>query len=263
MKMVLSLKKNVGDAQMIPYIRRSKILEILHAKEIVFFEEIAERVNVSLATVRRDLKMLEEEGQVEILSGGAVKIVINIPEKSLAEKMTINKEEKMQIGLYASTKVNDGQFIFIGPGTTENTMIKHLAGKNITVVTNGAFHILELLKYQIQTILLGGEVLVDLGVVVGPTAIKQVQDMNFDKCFIGASGIIPGGSISTSTIDVAEINKIVLKNSAEAYIISDSTKIGKRSRYTFGQLEEKWKLITTSKVDKKYHNDSRFILSDI
>ncbi|WZL81327.1 DeoR/GlpR family DNA-binding transcription regulator [Vallitaleaceae bacterium 9-2] len=248
---------------MIPYVRRSKVLEFMHTKDIVFFEEIADRVGVSLATVRRDLKTLEEEGQVEILTGGAAKIMVNIPEKSLAEKMTLNKEEKMQIGSYAATKVGDGQFIFLGPGTTEDMMIKHLAGKNVTVVTNGAFHIQELLKYQINTIILGGEVMLDIGVVIGPTVIRQISCMNFDKCFIGASGVIPGGSITTSSVEVAEVNKIALKNSAEAYIIADSTKLGKRSRYTFGQLDNDWRLITTSHIDKIYHHDPRFIFADI
>jgi DeoR family fructose operon transcriptional repressor len=235
----------------------------MHTKDIVFFEEIAERVGVSLATVRRDLKTLEEEGQIEILTGGAAKIIVNIPEKSLAEKMTLNKEEKMQIGSYAATKVGDGQFIFIGPGTTEDMMIKHLVGKNVTVVTNGAFHIQELLKHQINTIILGGEVMLDIGVVIGPSVINQIATMNFDKCFIGASGVIPGGSISTSSAEVAEVNKIALKNSTEAYIIADSTKIGKRSRYTFGELNNEQKLITTTKIDKTYHHDPRFIFADI
>ncbi len=248
---------------MIPYVRRSKVLEFMHTKDIVFFEEIAERVGVSLATVRRDLKTLEEEGQIEILTGGAAKIIVNIPEKSLAEKMTLNKEEKMQIGSYAATKVGDGQFIFIGPGTTEDMMIKHLVGKNVTVVTNGAFHIQELLKHQINTIILGGEVMLDIGVVIGPSVINQIATMNFDKCFIGASGVIPGGSISTSSAEVAEVNKIALKNSTEAYIIADSTKIGKRSRYTFGELNNEQKLITTTKIDKTYHHDPRFIFADI
>ncbi len=248
---------------MIPYIRRSKVLEFMHAKEIVFFEEISDYVGVSLATVRRDLKTLEEEGQVEILSGGAAKIKVNIPEKSLSEKMTLNKKEKMQIGSYAATKVSDGQFIFIGPGTTENMMIKHLEGKNVTVVTNGAFHLQELLKYQINTIILGGEVMLDIGVVIGPMVIRQISCMNFDKCFIGASGVIPGGSITTSSVEVAEVNKIALNNSKESFIIADSIKIGKCSRYTFGQLDNDWHIITTSKIDKAYHNDSRFILADI
>lgn len=248
---------------MIPYVRRSKVLEFMHTKDIIFLEEIAKVAGVSMATVRRDLKTLEEEGHIEILSGGAAKIRMNVSEKSLTEKMTLNKDEKFQIGSYAATMVSDGSFIFIGPGTTEDAMIRHLAGKNVTVVTNGAFHIQELMKYQINTIMLGGEVLLDIGVVIGPTVIKQISNMNFDKCFIGASGVVPGGHVTTSSIDVAEVNKIALKNSAESYIIADSSKINKRSRYTFAQLDNTRRLITTSKVNKTYHNDPRFILADI
>lgn len=248
---------------MIPYVRRSRILEMMHSKNLVYFEEISEHVGVSLATVRRDLKTLEEEGQIELLSGGAAKICISIPEKSLAEKMNINRDEKEQIGSYAGTMVSDGQFIYIGPGTTENAMIKHLAGKNVTVVTNGAFHIQELMKYQIESIILGGKIMLDIGVVIGPTAIKQISDMNFDKCFIGASGVLLGSSITTSSLEVAEINKVALRNTKEKYIIADSTKIGKQSRYTYAQLDETQKIITTSKVGKKFYDDNRFIIADL
>jgi len=247
---------------MIPYVRRSKILEFMHTKDIVFFEEISEVVGVSLATARRDLKTLEDEGHVELLSGGAAKIRMNIAEKSLTEKMTLNEDEKNHIGSYAATMVSDGQFIFIGPGTTEHTMIKYLAGKNVTVVTNGAFHIQELMKHQINSIILGGNVRLDIGVVVGPTVIDQISNMNFDKCFIGTSGVIPGGNITTSSIEVAEVNKIALKNSKESYIVADSSKIGISSRYTFGKLDDSKELISTSRVDKKYHNDPRFIIAD-
>lgn len=255
-------KKAKGLLKMIPYVRRSRILEMMHSKDIVYFEEIAEHVGVSLATVRRDLKTLEEEGQVELLSGGAAKIAVSVAEKSLAEKVNINRDEKEEIGSYAATMVNDGQFIFIGPGTTENTMIKHLAGKNVTVVTNGAFHIQELLKYQISCIILGGRIMTDIGVVVGPSAINQISEMNFDKCFVGASGIILGSSITTSSLEVAEINKVALRNTREKYIIADSTKIGMQSRYTFAQFDERQKLITTSRVGKQFYDDKRFIIAD-
>ncbi len=247
---------------MIPYMRRSKILEFMHTKDIVFFEELAEEVGVSLATVRRDLKTLEEEGHIEMLTGGAAKIRMNIAEKSLTEKLTLNADEKNQIGSYAATMVSDGQFIFIGPGTTENAMIKYLAGKNVTVVTNGAFHIQELMKYQIKSIILGGNIMLDIGVVIGPTVIQQISNMNFDRCFVGTSGVVPGGNITTSSIEVAEVNKIALKNSAESYIVADSTKIGISSRYTFGKLDDSKELISTSKVDKNYHDDPRFIIAD-
>jgi DeoR family fructose operon transcriptional repressor len=55
-----------GGCKMIPYVRRSKILEMMHSKKIVYFEEISEQVGVSMATVRRDLKTLEEEGQLDL-----------------------------------------------------------------------------------------------------------------------------------------------------------------------------------------------------
>lgn len=245
---------------MIPYVRRNSILELMHSKDIVYLEEIVKHTNVSLATVRRDLKTLSEEGQIELLSGGAAKIVMNVAEKSLVEKINLSKEEKEVIGSYAATLVNDGQFIFIGPGTTENNMIKHLAGKNVTVVTNGAFHIQELLKYKINTILLGGNMVKEIGVLVGPTVLSQISFMNFDKCFIGASGIMPKGNITTSNMDVAEINKVAIKNSKEVFFVADSTKLGKTSRYTFAQLEETYKLITTKEVEKRFIDDKKFII---
>lgn len=247
---------------MVPYARRRIILELMHSKDLVHLDEIKEYLNVSIATVRRDLKILSEEGQIELLSGGAAKIVVNIAEKSLSEKINLNKEEKERIGSYLATLVNDGQFIFIGPGTTENHMIKHLEGKNVTVVTNGAFHIQELIKYRINSILLGGRIINDIAVLVGPAAINQAMKMNFDKCFIGASGITLERGLSTSNIDVAEINKIVIKNSNEVFYFGDSTKLGKNSRYIFAQLEEDYKLITTNKASQQFKDDSKVIVID-
>jgi DeoR family fructose operon transcriptional repressor len=248
--------------QMIPYTRRKIILELLHSKEIVYLDEIKNKTNVSIATVRRDVKTLATEGQVEILSGGAVKLVINIAEKSLEEKINLNKEEKEIIGRYVATLVGDGQFIFIGPGTTENHIIKHLKGKNVTVVTNGAFHITEFIKYKINSILLGGNLLTDIAVLVGPTAMNQVANMNFDKCFIGASGITFDRGVSTSNIEVAEINRLVIERSEEVYFIGDSTKLGKNSRYTFAQINEEQKLITTKKAHVKASYAKEVILID-
>lgn len=237
---------------MLPYERRKKILELLHQNDMVYLEEFQNVTNVSAATIRRDLKNLEADGQVEILSGGAAKLVVNIPEKSLSEKINLNSEQKELIASYASTMVKDGGFIFLGPGTTENHIIKHLEGKDVTVVTNGAFHIDELLKYNIKTFLLGGEVKMDIAVLVGPTPITQCKSINFDQCFIGASGVSLERGLSTSNLDVAELNKLVIKNSEEVIFMFDSTKVDVNSRYSFAKLEQANKLITTQDIKDKY-----------
>lgn len=246
---------------MIPYIRRKKILELLYTKDVVYLEDLVENLNVSLATVRRDLRVLEEEGQIDILQGGAARIRKNVAERSLAEKVGLNKEEKEKIGEYAATLVKDGDFIFIGPGTTEHWIIKHLEGKDITVVTNGSYHIDELRRYNINTIILGGEVKNEIAVICGPSTINQINDMSFDMAFIGASGYTLNQGPSTSDLNVAEVNRVAIKNSNAVYIILDATKLGKTSRFLFSNNKGvEYNVITTDQADEMYKTDSKFLI---
>lgn len=246
---------------MIPYVRRKSILEYLHTKDVVYLEELVAYIGVSLATVRRDLKALEEEGKIDILKGGAARIRKNVAERSLTEKLELNKEEKELIGGYAATLINDGDFVFMGPGTTEHWIIKHLVGKDVTVVTNGAYHIDELRKYDISHVVLGGEVKNKIAVICGPSTINQVKDMSFDVSFIGASGFTLSQGASTSDLGVAEVNRIALQNSNKVYLIMDSTKLGATSRYIFANnVDHDYNVITTDKCGPEYAKDKRFIV---
>ena len=79
---------------MIPYIRRNRILEMLHEKDIIYLDELVKEISVSDATIRRDLKTLSEEGQIDLLTGGAAKIRVNSGERPLDERVNINREDK-------------------------------------------------------------------------------------------------------------------------------------------------------------------------
>ncbi|MDC7127001.1 MAG: DeoR/GlpR family DNA-binding transcription regulator [Spirochaetales bacterium] len=237
---------------MIPYMRRKKILELLHTKEFVYLDELVEYTGVSLATVRRDLKLFEEEGQVEFLQGGAAKIKVDVAERNVKEKLVINQDMKEIAAGYAATLVNDGQFIYIGPGTTEHWMFQGLGGKDVTVVTNGALHIDTIIENKINAKFLGGDLLNDISVVVGYDAIKQIEKMNFDKCFIGVSGFTIDRGASTSQYGVAEINKLAISRSKKSYLLLDSTKVGKNSKYTFASPEVFDSIIIAGPVSSEY-----------
>ena len=161
--------------------------------------------------------------------------------------MNINRAEKEIIGKYAASLVRDGDFIFIGPGTTENMMIKHLENKQVTVVTNGAFHIPLLIEKKIDAIILGGRIINSIAALSGQSAIDQVKKMHFDKCFIGGTGISTNGVMTTSDENVAMINSQAAENSNEIYFLADSGKVGKESRFEFARLEKHHTLITTKK----------------
>lgn len=230
---------------MIPFMRRQRILDLLNEKDIVYIEDVVKETNVSDATVRRDMKILYEEGHIDLLTGGAAKLRMQFGEKPLHERVLINKEEKEKIGHYAATLVNNGDFIFIGPGTTENTMIPYLAGKNITLVTNGAFHIQACIEHQIDTIILGGRIINSIAVLSGLSAIEQVKNMHFNKCFIGCSGITYEGRLTTSDENVANVNREAINNSNDVFFMADSSKLGKASRFEFALMQPDHNFITT------------------
>ena len=223
---------------MIPYVRRKKIIEYLENQEIVYIVDLAKYAKTSEATIRRDLKLLEEEGRIEMLQGGAAKLVEHEREKSLNERMNFKKEEKSKLGSYAATLVSQGEFIFIGPGTTENWMLKHLVGKGVTVVTNGIFHIEKLMNFDIDLILIGGKVNKADRLVSCETSTEQIKKMNFDKCFLGGLGISEEKGVSTSSSSLASFNKEVMNRSEKSILLVDSTKFEKKARYKFADVDD-------------------------
>ena len=246
---------------MIPFVRRQKILEILHKSEVAYLDELIKETGASEATIRRDLKTLNEEDQIDLLLGGAAKIRVHLSEEPLNKRVFTNKEEKELIGKYAATLINDGDFIYIGPGTTENTIIQHLAEKNVTVVTTGTFHINALIENKIDCIILGGRMIHSIAVLSGPMAIEQVKNMHFDKCFIGCSGLSFEGKLTTSDENVAAMNKEVIKTAKTVYFLADSTKFGKANRFEFAATQNDHYLITTKKQDE-FIGECKLIITD-
>ncbi len=239
---------------MIPYLRRKKLIEYIERKEIAYISNLAKHANTSEATIRRDLKSLEEEGIIEILQGGAAKFIENEGVKTANERMDYKKEEKSKLGAYGATLVSHGEFIFIGPGTTENWMIKHLVGKEVTVVTNGIIHIEKLLNHGIDVILVGGKLNRKNWFVSCEIAMNQIEDMNFDKCFLGGLGISEEKGVSTSTSSLANFNKKIMKRSKKNILLVDSTKLGKISRYSFGEIDEFDRILCIGDVYSKLEN---------
>ncbi|XMB67006.1 DeoR/GlpR family DNA-binding transcription regulator [Mycoplasmatota bacterium zrk1] len=233
---------------MIPYIRRKKLLEYLEKSEVAYLHDLANETGASEATIRRDLKSLEKEGRINILQGGAAMLVVNEKEKSAIERMDYKKTEKSKLGAYAATLISKGDFIFLGAGTTENWIIDHIRNKDVTVVTNGVVHLSKLAEFNIDTILIGGKVRSDFGVISCDSAIEQIKRMNFDKCFLGGLGISEERGVSTSGAALAQINKMVIESSKESYLLVDSTKYNKVARYSFSQLEDFTNVICIGEV---------------
>jgi len=209
---------------MIPYIRRQNIISELENAEVIYVEELAKNLNISVSTIRRDLKTLVDEGQIVSLRGGGVKLKTGSYEIPLQTKQLLNNEKKHKIAEYAASLVMPGDIIYVDSGTTTLYMIKYLKKKKITVVTSNTQAINEIIDSNITGIILGGEINKNLGSVSGPITEKLLLNMFFDKAFLGASGYSVLGGINTMDVKESTKKELVKNNSKITYVLVDSSK---------------------------------------
>jgi DeoR family transcriptional regulator, fructose operon transcriptional repressor len=215
----------------IPYVRRKHILDLVTENEIITLEELQKHlIMVSMSTIRRDVLYLQKQNLVQMLRGGAVKLDTKEEvEQPLTEKLQINLSAKARIAQYAAKLVHEGDTIYIDSGTTAAFMVDYLADRNITIVTSSLQVIADANKMKANILILGGEINKTIGSVSGPITDRQLEDIYFDKAFIGASGFSTISGINTFDIREASKKRIVQKNSKVTYVLVDSSKAGKNA----------------------------------
>ena len=218
---------------------------------IITVNEIINKLNVSDMTIRRDLDELDKAGKVVRIHGGAQSISYSInQELSHSEKQTLQIEEKRKIVELASTYINDGDTIFLGPGTTIELLAHFLINKRIRIVTNN-YPAFEILKQSdsVNIILTGGDFRKNTGALVGPITNANLKRINFTKSFISANGI-HNESICTYNIEEGEAQEIALNNSRTKYLLLDNKKLNKDDFYVFYNLHDIDYLITDHSINK-------------
>lgn len=212
--------------------RHQLILTLLKDKDVIRIHELVEATGASESTIRRDLSELEEMHALRRVHGGAASIQNKIEEPTILEKAVKHEKEKMAIAKFAASLVNERDSIFIDAGTTTFHMIPFLP-ENIIVVTNGVDLALQLMKRQLKTILVGGELKAATLSLVGRDAVRSISQYRFDKCFLGMNGIDKVHGLTTPDPEEAYVKQLVLQYSDQSFILCDSNKF---SRVTFAKV---------------------------
>ena len=229
--------------------RLHKIVEMVNTQGIITVNEIINKLDVSDMTIRRDLDELDKAGKIVRIHGGAQSMSYSInQELSHSEKQELQIEEKRKIVQLASTYINDGDTIFLGPGTTIELLAEAMEFKHLRIVTNNypAFEILKQ-SNSVNIILTGGDFRKNTGALVGPITNANLKRINFTKSFISANGI-HNESICTYNIEEGEAQEIALNNSRTKYL--DNKKLNKDDFYVFYNLHDIDYLITDHSINK-------------
>ena len=155
---------------MIPYERQLQILQYLETKEVASIEDFMNLFDsVSESTIRRDLKALEDEGQVLLLRGGGARLKMESYEAPVDTKKNKQVAAKETIAKYAAGLVEDGDSIYLDSGSTTLEMVKYLKNKKITIVTTNALIYPELQGTHLKVYVLGGELNISTASIFGTT----------------------------------------------------------------------------------------------
>lgn len=233
------------------YERWKAILACIEKEGERSVEQLAIDLDVSVATVRRDITSLLKEDVLIRTRGGVKPKMIEADEPSMHTKNLQNTDSKIRIAKLAASLVHDGDFICMDSGTTNLQMIQFLDQSHLTVVTNGTWHAQLLSEKGHHVFLLGGDFKPKTYASTGIKALELLDSFNFDACFVGANGVSESRGFTTHEMNEGEVKRRMILRSKRRYILADSTKMNKEYFITFCDLNSAI-LITDKKVEFNY-----------
>lgn len=227
--------------------RQQEILRLLQEKVQLSVEELAEKLNVSDITIRRDLQRFEDQGLIERFYGGARYIKGKIETESFEQKPY--NSTKKNIARRAAGLVRAQDMVFINSGSTAFLLLNYLADENVTILTNNGRSIFKKASSKATVVLSGGEIFEKKKSLVGDFAINSFSKARANICFLGVGGISKNG-ITTVALPETAINRVILeRTTGSRIVVAEGKKVGRESNFHTADCSMITHLITDHTAD--------------
>jgi DeoR family transcriptional regulator, aga operon transcriptional repressor len=232
--------------------RRRLILEMLKSDGRVLVGSLAKQFRTSQVTIRKDLDILHERGQIHRSHGGALPTEPGVLEDpTLREKEKLHRKAKTQIAAAAAKMVKEGQVVILDSGTTTTVIARVLREfKNLTVITNAVNIAAELSGSSLEVILTGGSLRKNSFSLVGPIAEETLHRLNADILFLGVDGFDLHYGLSTPNLLEAKVNRAMMDVARVTVAVCDSSKFGRRSLSSIAPVSQIQHLICDRGISK-------------
>src|SRR5215468_9029237 len=228
--------------------RRSRINELIEARDRATVQELAARFGVSTVTIRSDLDALAKAGGLIRSHGGALRRDEETEDMPLFLKQTLHRAEKMRIAEAAARLIREGETIILDSGTTTAAIAARIGGlrlRALTVITN-ALNVASALANltHVRLIMIGGLLRQVSSSLVGPQAEQVLRGLHADRLFLGVDSLDPEIGVMTPDILEAQLNALMIEVSQEVVAVADASKFHRRSLSVIAPVEKLHKLIT-------------------
>lgn len=222
--------------------RRLLLIEYLTKHQRATVKDLSAQLQVSEATLRTDLNLLEEEGVLRRIHGGAVLVAAEpVPAGSsfsFSSREKRNASEKAAIGRKAMDYLQEGQCVMIDASTTALELAKSLKRTQIklTVITSGIYTALELKDNPyLHVILIGGVLRMGSGAIEGTLGSGILEDIKADLLFTSPAGFKPDSGLMDFNIYEVELKRRMVEASSRVIALMDSTKFNVGSIASYAQ----------------------------
>lgn len=230
--------------------RVEEIISIVSENKKIEVNELAELLQVSRVTIRKDLDKLEARGILHRQHGFAV---LN-NQDDINYRLAINYDLKRKIAKEAAKLVKDGETVIIESGSTCTLLAVELAHhkRDVTIITNSNFIASYIRKAEsVKILLIGGEYQKDSQVNVGPLVKKVISDFHVDKLFVGIDGFDEQRGFTGSDITRSDTANTMMTSADNTIVLTDSSKfsqVGVVSEFAFEDIS---KVYTDSRIAKE------------
>ena len=213
---------------MLPTQRRQAILTQVRERAAVSAEDLSRQFGVSVETIRRDLRSLQERGLLERVYGGATRPSGRSSEGSFAARSVRNIGRKRAIAALAASLVQPEETVIIDVGTTALEVARALpASFRGRVLTNSVPAAMELsARSDVELLLCGGQVRVGDGACAGAHAEAFFAEFYADRAFLGSGGVHPEAGLTDYYPAEVVVRRTIIAHTAATYVLADSSKLG-------------------------------------
>jgi DeoR/GlpR family transcriptional regulator of sugar metabolism len=231
---------------MIPAERRRRILSRTRTDGVVSTQELAEQLDVSELTVRRDLKVMADEGLLVRTRGGASMRGSLAQELTYLEKTAEAHREKVAIAARAAELVESGDSVILGPGTSTLELANQIKQvSDLTVVTNSLLVIDALMSVSnVQVEVTAGSLRRSIRALVGPLTEESLRTLKVNKVFISGNGVTRERGLTTPEVTVASSDRALVAAGEKRIVLADHTKIGKDTMWQTMSVDQMDVLVT-------------------
>lgn len=233
-------------SSMTPNPRQTQLLSLVQQHEAISIDSLADTLGVTLQTIRRDVRLLEDAQLLARYHGG-VRIPRSTTENlAYQQRQTTNADAKQRIARAVAAAIPDHCALLINLGTTNEAIARELLQhKGLRVITN---------NLNVAAILSGNpdcEVIVAGGVmrpadrgIVGETAVDFIRQFRVDIGLIGISSIEPDGTLRDFDLREVKVAQAIIEHSRSVWLAADLSKFNRPAMVELARIDQIHRLFT-------------------